>query len=198
MLDAARALFVERGYAGTSVEAVAAAAGVATPTIYFTFGSKRVLLKEVLDVSVAGDDSAVPTMERPWFAEALAEPDPAAQLRLQVRAARRILERAAAVLEVVRAAAPADDEVAALWRVNQEQRLTVQRRLAAALAGKTRLRHDVDTAADILFAVLGPELFGVLTTTRGWSSARWEDWAVDSLAVQLLTSREERDDAPGR
>ncbi|MFH9747204.1 TetR/AcrR family transcriptional regulator [Streptomyces anulatus] len=190
MLDAAAALFSEHGWAGTTVEDIARSAEVGVQTVYFTFKNKRALLKELLDTTIAGDLDPVATLERPWAREVLEAPDPATQLALQAAGARSILQRAAPVLEVVRGAAAADPEVAALWRANQEQRHTVQLRFAEALTAKTggALRDDYDasSAADIALSVLGPEIYDLLVTSRGWSPARWERWATDALVRQLL------------
>lgn len=190
MLDAAARLFTERGWAGTTVEDIARTAEVGVQTVYFTFGTKRALLKELLDTAIAGDTDPVATLDRPWAREVLDTPDPARQLALQAAGARRVLERAAPVLEVVRGAAAADPELAELWRSNREQRHTVQLRFAQALASKAggalRDGHDAASAADIATALLSPETYGLLVTDRGWSPDRWEQWAADALERQLL------------
>ncbi|MFY1677102.1 TetR/AcrR family transcriptional regulator [Streptomyces sp. WMMC905] len=190
MLDAAAELFTEHGWAGTTVEDIARSAGVGVQTVYFTFGTKRAVLKELLDTVIAGDFDPVATLERPWAHEVVDSPDPAAQLALQAAGARRVLQRATPVLEVVRGAAGSDPELAALWQANQEQRHAVQLRFSEALMSKTggtlRGGHDAASAADIAFAVLGPETFRLLVTGRGWTPDRWERWAADALARQLL------------
>ncbi|MGW6455740.1 TetR/AcrR family transcriptional regulator [Streptomyces sp. NPDC055078] len=190
MLDAAGRLFTDRGWTGTTVEDVARSAGVGVQTVYFTFGTKRAVLKELVDTAVAGDLDPVATLERPWAREVLAEPVPAVQLALQAAGARRVLERAAPLLEVVRTAAPADPELAALWRINQEQRHTVQLSFARALVAKTagglRGGYDAESAADVAMTLLGPETYALLATGRGWPPARWERWAADALVRQLL------------
>lgn len=205
MLDAAARLFVERGWTGATVEDIARAAEVGVQTVYFTFGTKRALLGEVLDTAIAGDADPAATLDRPWAREVIAEPDPAGQLARQAAGARRVLERAAPVLEVVRTAATAEPELAALWRTNLEQRHTVQLHFAHALTAKAaktaktagngnagepdgplRDGHDARSAADIMFTVLGPETYGLLVTTQGWSADRWERWAADLLTRQLL------------
>ncbi|MFI8100562.1 TetR family transcriptional regulator [Streptomyces sp. NPDC086023] len=141
-------------------------------------------------MAVAGDADPVATLDRPWALELLAEPDPAAQLRLQAAGARRILERAAPVLEVVRGAAASEPELAELWRTNLAQRHAVRLRFAHALEAKVpgglRDGHDAASAADIATALLGPETYALLVTDRGWTPERWERWAADSLARQLL------------
>ncbi|MFD7627783.1 TetR/AcrR family transcriptional regulator [Streptomyces sp. NPDC059851] len=190
MIDAAERLFTERGWAGTTIDEIARSAGVGVQTVYFTFGNKRALLKELLDTAVAGDADPVATLDRPWALELLAEPDPAAQLRLQAAGARRILERAASVLEVVRGAATSEPELAELWRTNLRQRHMVQLHFAQALEAKIpgglRDGHDAESAADISMTVLGPETYGLLVTDRQWAPERWQRWAADSLARQLL------------
>ncbi|SFD69386.1 DNA-binding transcriptional regulator, AcrR family [Streptomyces aidingensis] len=190
MLDAAGRLFPERGWTGTTVEDIARNAGVSVQTVYFTFGTKRAVLAELLDTVIAGDADPVATLDRPWARAVLAEPDPAAQLARQAAGARVVLERAAPVLEVVRGAAVADAEMAELWRTNQRQRHTVQLRFAEALVRKTggglRDSHDAASAADIALALLGPETYGLLVATRGWPPARWQRWAADGLTRQLL------------
>src|SRR3954454_21499481 len=79
MLEAARDLFVERGYGATALQEIADRAGVAVQTIYFTFGNKRALLKELAAVSIAGDDEPIATMDRQWFREVLAAETAGAQ-----------------------------------------------------------------------------------------------------------------------
>src|SRR5690349_16397972 len=85
MLEAARELFVRNGYGATTLKEIADRAGVAVQTIYFTFGNKRVLLKELVDVAIAGDLEPVATMDRAWFQEVLAAETAEAHVRLHVR-----------------------------------------------------------------------------------------------------------------
>lgn len=187
MLAAALDLFVERGYAATTMKAIAERAGMAVQTLYFTFANKRAILVELLDTEIAGDAEPVATMDRPWFAEAVAA-TPREQIRLQVAAAAGILARVAPLLEVVRSAAATDQELAEVWRTNVEQRLAVQRRLAAELARKTPL-HDglpVERAAEIALALTAPETYRLLVGDRGWSSSEWQRWVTDTLIAQLL------------
>ncbi|MFC7713477.1 TetR/AcrR family transcriptional regulator [Nonomuraea recticatena] len=135
---AATELFVAAGYGATSVNAIAARAGVGEQTVYYAFGAKRAVLTAALDVAVAGDDEPIPTLERPWVREALAEPDPVEQIRRQVEGAGAIHLRAAALLDVVRSAAASDPDLAEVWADNVDRRLTVQRVFAEALAAKGR------------------------------------------------------------
>lgn len=190
MLAAARTLFVERGYASTTMQSIATRAGVAVQTLYFTFATKRTILKELLDVEVAGDNLPLTTLERPWVAEAMAAP-PADQLRRMAAAAMDIHSRVEPLAEVMRTAAATDAEIAALWQTNIQQRHTVLSAFAAALVSKTPLRAglDADRAADIALALLAPEVWHLLVEERGWAPADWRDWAADALIRQLLPDR---------
>ncbi|TCM35269.1 TetR/AcrR family transcriptional regulator [Kribbella sp. VKM Ac-2568] len=191
MRAAALALFTDRGYASTSMQAVADEAGVAVQTLYFTFGTKRALLSEILDIAVAGDEEPVPTLERPRVLAAIDDPDRERQLREQARIAREIYQRVAPVLQVVANAASADPELAELWETNNTQRADVMERLISALVAKGPLRDGLDTAMaiDIALALQSPEMYQYLTKRRGWSPSRWEQWTADALITQLLPSR---------
>ncbi|WP_427894449.1 TetR/AcrR family transcriptional regulator [Kribbella sp. GL6] len=188
MRAAAQTLFVARGYAATSMQAIADEAGMAVQTLYFTFKTKRALLAELLDIAVAGDDEPVPNLERPQVRAALDNPDPVAQLHEQARFAREVYERVAPVLQVIAHAATADSEIHELWETNNAQRAVVMERMATALAAKTALRAGLDAAmaTDITLALLSPELYHLLTARRGWTADRWEQWTADALVTQLL------------
>jgi AcrR family transcriptional regulator len=187
MLDAAAELFVASGYTGTRVEDIAARSGVAVQTVYFTFQNKRTILKELVDVHVAGDEEPVPTLQRPWVRDVLEATDPADHLSLQAKAARDINERVAPLLLVLRAAAPADADAAALWQANQQQRLQVQQHLAQSLAGKLRRgnRWSLRTA-DVTYVVLSPDSYTVFVAERGWTPQQWQTWTANALRRELL------------
>lgn len=187
MLAAAQALFVERGYTAATMQAIARRAEVAVQTLYFTFETKRAILKELLDLQVAGDTAPLATLDRPWVAEALAADAPG-MLRLLVEASAEIHARVAPLLEVVRSAAATDPEIAELWRTNISQRHTVVMVFAGALAAKAALRSDLTAvrAADIALAILAPETYHLLTRERGWTAEAWIDWAAEVLTSNLL------------
>jgi AcrR family transcriptional regulator len=189
MLAAARTLFVRRGYAATTMQAIAADAKVAVQTLYFTFETKRAILKELLDVEVAGDSAPVATLDRSWVGEALAA-SPAEMLRRIAAATAEIHSRVAPVLDVVRSAAATDSEIAELWKTNMAQRHTVLAVFTGALAAKAGLRADVNAlrAADIAMAILAPETYQLLVHERGWTNQTWTEWAADTLIRTLLST----------
>ncbi|ACU77477.1 transcriptional regulator, TetR family [Catenulispora acidiphila DSM 44928] len=188
VLTAAGELFVEHGYGATTLQQIAERADVAVQTIYFVFRNKRTLLKELADVTVAGDDEPVPTMERPWFTAAMAAPTAEEHLRAHVAGAVSVNARVSALLEVIRTAAALEPELDALRRTGDEQRYTVQHTAAQALMAKPGARPGLtaEHAADLLYATLGPEMYLLLVRDRGWSAGRFADWADASLRSQLL------------
>ncbi|WP_406863613.1 helix-turn-helix domain-containing protein [Streptomyces sp. HUAS MG47] len=188
LLDAALKLFVAHGYDGTTIEAIARAAGVAVQTVYFKFGTKIAILKELMDVRVAGDHEPVPTVERDWFRSAVAAEDPRVHLRHQVDGAREIYDRVVDLLEVLRNAAIANEEISPLWERNKEQRHEVQAQLVKTLTEKHPLPAGMtlDRAVDTSYTLLGPEIYHLLVTERGWSSEEWADWVHAGLCRHLL------------
>jgi AcrR family transcriptional regulator len=187
MLEAAQDLFVTSGYAQTTIAAIAERAGVNAQTIYFTFSTKHAILKELIDVAVAGDQEAIPTLQRAWVRRAIAEPDAAAQLRRHVHGVRMIYQRVGPLLEVVRNATSLEPDIASLWRTITRQRHAVQTELAKALITKPGYRGPADPAelADILFTLLSPDVFHLLVVDRRWPLARSERWMAHTLCVQL-------------
>src|ERR1700750_1535058 len=111
VLDAPREPFISRGYTATTVEEIARRAGVSKPTVFAAAGSKQAILKQLRDIALAGDDEPVPVAQRPWYREALAEPDPRRALRLHARDAPAIHRRSAGVHEVLRADAASDKDL---------------------------------------------------------------------------------------
>ncbi|MEV2272318.1 TetR/AcrR family transcriptional regulator [Nonomuraea africana] len=189
IIAAATELFTTAGYTGTSIGAIAAAAGVGEQTVYYAFGTKKAILAAALDQAVAGDDEPVPTLERAWVREALADPDPRSQIRRQIAGAGDIYLRAAALLDVVRSAATTDPDLAEIWATNIQQRLTVQRVFIEELTRKTPLAGGltVGEATDVAVALLSPETYNLLVRDRGWEHSRWQEWAATAFTSLLTT-----------
>ncbi|MDT7577540.1 MAG: hypothetical protein QOH17_3873, partial [Pseudonocardiales bacterium] len=164
---------------------IAKRAGVAVQTVYFHFGNKRTVLKEAVDVAAVGDDEQVALLERPWLDEVRAEPDPRRVLALWAANGRQIYQRIAPIMQVVRDAAVIDADMAAQWATNAEQRAAAFRMLATMLAERNALNRPVDEAVDVLCALHGPEVYGVLTG-RGWTPEQWERFTVESITAALL------------
>jgi len=187
ILEAAEALFSERGYAGTSVSAIAAAAGIAVKTVYAVFGTKADVLRALWNLRMRGDEEPVPLAQRDWFRELLAEPDPRRRLMLVARNARIVRERTATLTEVVRQAAPGDPQIAELWeRFQRELYELGMRAVAKSLAADGVLAVEPKPAADLLWALTHPDLYLLLVRERGWKPDAYEAWLRDALGRELL------------
>jgi AcrR family transcriptional regulator len=187
IVQAATDLFVERGYLGTTIEAVADAAGVAAQTVYYVFGTKRVLLAEVLDASIGGDVEPIAVLDRPWFAALAAETDASSAIEQLVTAAVTIIARTAPIYDVVRGAS-ADPEVGLLLDANRRGRRADQRQLIEIVRDGGHLRADLDlqTAADVFYGLLNEEVFLLLTNDCGWDVERFRTWITPLVAHQLI------------
>jgi AcrR family transcriptional regulator len=190
VVDAARRLFLERGYGGTTIEAISELSDVPSATVYRLFGSKRGILKALLDVSIVGDDEAVAMADRLPVRSLLADPDPTNQLAGFVGVAAQINSRTAAIYRILVSAAASDPDAAALLheltRQRQEGQGRIARSLSRARALKPQLRER--DAGDIIHALLSPELYGLLVVERGWSPERYETWLTQTLVDQLVAA----------
>jgi AcrR family transcriptional regulator len=185
VLDAAATLFVAHGYGGTSIAAVAEAAGVSAETVYGHFRNKRTLIGELLRRAVRGDDPRpVPDQDAP---RALADvTDQREQLRLFAADVVARLERAAPLAAVVAGAARSDPELAALHERLHGNRLENLATLIAALEAHGPLRLARAEALDTVWALTSPELHQLLVRVRGWTRDAYRAWLSDSLAALLL------------
>ena len=188
VLDAARHLFIEKGFAGASVEAIAREAGVAVQTVYGAFGNKRTILARVMDLATGGDDQPVGVLDRPGRQSLHDEPDQRAQLHRLAHGIRKILDRAGPVFAIVRSAAPANPEIAALYSHIQEERLQNMTRVLGWISHNGPLRDGLTerAAADILWTLTSADIYNLLVTERGWTGDQYADWLADTLIAALL------------
>ena len=170
IVQAAAELLAAQGYPQTSIEQIAARAGVARPTVYTAFTGKAALLKAAVDLLLAGDDAPVPVRDRPWFQELLHQRDPRRLLELEARNDRMINERVAPLHEALRNAAATDHDIAKLHTTIKQQRLAGAHAVAEALAALGPLRDglDIDAAADVLWLLKDPALYTALVGDRAF------------------------------
>ena len=190
VVRAARVLFLERGYAATTIEAVSAASDVPPATVYRLFSSKLGILKALLDVSIAGDDEATPLQDRDSARALLAGADPVRQLSGFAGICREINVRSAPVYQILLSAAGSDPEAAALLAGYTRQRHEGQGQIARSLARAGALRPGLTErdAADIIHALMSPEVYRLLVDERAWPPERYEQWLGGILAGQLLAA----------
>jgi AcrR family transcriptional regulator len=188
VIDAARELFVEGGYAMTTMAAISGRAEVPEPTVYRLFGSKVAILKVLLDVAIAGDDEPTEVLRRPKVAALLDEPDAHRVLAGFAAVTTQINRRTNDLYEVLRRAADSDAEAAELLGSIQSQRDRGQEHVVRTLHGAHQLRHGLGArdASDVVHAVMSPEVYRLLVGDRGWSPSRFQRWATQVLIDQLL------------
>jgi TetR/AcrR family transcriptional regulator, regulator of autoinduction and epiphytic fitness len=188
ILAAARALFLEPGYAATTLTAVAATAGVAVQTVYKIFGSKRAVLSNLVDVTIAGDDEAVPLAERRFVADIASLPEARAKLSRYATHLAETHARQVDVMLTLAGAATADAEAAAVWQKNLGERRRGMVMFATELASTGELRPDVtiEVAADVLWLAMDVRNYDWLVRERGWTSERFQRWYVDTVSAAIL------------
>jgi len=190
MMRAAYELFCERGYAGTTMADVAERAGVAVQTVYFTFHTKRDLLSGSYDLAVMGEADPLPPDVQPWYLAAAAEPGLGEAIRLIVEGIGEIERRTTPLDTVVRAAAQADPDSAAVWQRHEQLRHDgFERMLVDVLLPKASLRDhlDAERATVLLLMLLGHGVYQALVLDYGWSHEAWADWvarAIEELFVE--------------
>lgn len=188
VVQAARALFLQRGYAATTMEAISEAADVPSATVYRLFSSKLGILRALLDVSIAGDDQAASLQDRADTRALFADTDPVRQLSGFAGICRQINARSAPVYRILLSASDADPEAAALLAEYTRQRQEGQGQIASSLARPGALRQELTErdAADIIHALMSPEVYRLLVDERAWPPGRYERWLKDILIDQLL------------
>lgn len=188
IVSAAAALFVERGYGATSVDAIAEAAGVSRKTVFTSVGGKLETLKLALDWAVAGDDAPIPVLERPHVQAALSEPDARRILRGFATNILEVMSRTAALARVLESAAGLDADLRALNDDLRAQRLQGMSFLAAVLNDRGALQEglSVTDAADVLWLLNDSAPYHRLVVEQNWPADRYEMWLADSLVSLLV------------
>ena len=188
VVEAARSLFAERGYAATTIEAISDRSDTPQPTVYRLFSSKLGILKALLDVSIGGDDEAVAMADRPQVRALVEDGDPKNQLAGFAALLGEVMDRVGAVHRILADAARSDEDAASLLAEIARQRHEGQQRIARSLARSGALRPGLRErdAADIIYALASPELYGLLVFDRGWSGERYGKWLRSILIDQLL------------
>jgi AcrR family transcriptional regulator len=188
ILEAAGDLFAERGYGATTIDAVAASAGVAVDTVYAAFGTKKGMLSALIDLRVTGssEGSDVLAGEGPRALRKVSN-----QRQMLAGFAADIvprIERARSIDDVIQSAGAIDPEIAELRALMQENRLSKLRTFIEWLAANGALRRDIDVdeAATIAWTLTSPEVNRLLHDVRGWSSQRYEGWLSTTLVRVLL------------
>ncbi len=186
ILDVARGELLRAGYAATTIAAIARGAGVSVETIYKGFGGKPGLVRAIYERGLAGR-GPVPAPQRS-DAMAARELDARVILREWGRLAAEVSPRVSPILLLVRDAAAAEPELAALLDQSNAERLARMRHNARSLADRGFLRRGVtvERAADVMWAAVSPELYELLVVRRGWTAERFGEHVAITMIAALL------------
>ncbi len=188
IVEAAAGLFAERGYAGTTIEAVAEAADVSVETVYVRFGNKRALLDAYLDTAIVGDTDPVPLLERPAVRAAAAEPDARRRAELLAGVIAGVLERTAPVQRVIAGAVAVEAELDEVLAEDDRRRRRTHGAFVDILRQGGGLRPGLSRseAVDTLSAMANPDTYRYLTVRRGFTRRRYQRWLAASIQRLLL------------
>ena len=190
VIDAATGLFVQQGYATTTMRAIADEAGVSLPTVELLFGTKAQLLHVVIDVAVAGDDEPVPVLSRAWAADARSARDLADFLSVVAQVLSEAQARSAGVMLAAYEAAASDPDIQLLIMDRESQRERTATWIVNGVVERAGLRPGLDKAGaiDTVWMLMDPVIFHRITRNRGWSQKRYTSWFADSVIRLLLDS----------
>lgn len=189
ILDAAERLFTEHGYAATRLADVAEDAGVSLATVKLVFGTKPTLLLNLWHRTMAGGlDDRVPVGERDWARRQAEATDPVERMDLAAENSVLIKSRIGHLVQLIQDAAPADEELAALWTRMQAEHREKSHEFAEQLRQEGSLRPDLDVAeaGDIAWALNHVNVYRIFVDGCGWTPERYRDWLADSMRRSLL------------
>jgi AcrR family transcriptional regulator len=186
--EAARELFIERGYSGTSIDAIAKEAGVAQETIYALFGNKMAILARVVDVSIVGDGQPIPLLAREQIREVEFETVQSRQIGMFAKRIRMIMSRVAPLFEVMRSAAKTEPEIRAMLKKYLGGKMEGMGYFVDCLLanGPLQKRMSKLAATETLWTLTSAEVYNLLTADRGWSAEEYESWLSQTLIRLLL------------
>jgi AcrR family transcriptional regulator len=188
IVEAARKLFMKRGYAGATIRAIAQQAGVSQETVYANFKNKRNILSFLMDISIGGDDQPVTLMDRPGPQAVMQTTDQHRQIELFAQDITGILMRVTPVFEIMREAAKSEPEIAELLTHMLEERLDNMNRFVHSVSVHGKLREGIDEteAGEMTWIITSPEVFYLLTTERNWTTEEYIQWLSCTLTRLLL------------
>lgn len=190
IVEAAGHLFLRDGYAATSINSIAAEAGVAVQTVYASMRTKKDILEAVVQLGVRGAEGEVPLVESPRWRAMDAEADPRRKLAMFARIHREICEREAGLFVVLEVAAAVDPEIEPLLRDKERFRYQDQARVARSLRRRGQLQGGLSgrKAADIIWALASERVYVALVREREWRAEEYEAWLTNQLVAALLTA----------
>jgi AcrR family transcriptional regulator len=186
IIETARQFFLRDGFAGTTIAAIAAEAGVSVETIYKAFGGKPGLVRAICNAALAGEGT-VPAEARSDQLQ-LHESDPRKIIRGWGELTVEVAPRISPIMLLVRSAAAADPEMAGLLAEVDAARLSRMTANAGNLAAAGHLCPDitVEQAGEVMWMYSSPELYELLVLKRGWPAERYGAFIAEAMIAALL------------
>jgi AcrR family transcriptional regulator len=188
VIAAASQLFIEQGYLGTTIEAVAHLAGVSRATVFNSVGGKLDILREAYDVAIVGDHEPVALPQRPEARAVMDELDAHRAVEMYATMVTGVNQRVVGIYEVFRAAAGADPQARGEWEEIQNERLGGARGFVRILSTKGPLQSglDEDLAGDVVWTLIDASLYQRLVVERAWTREQFCFWLARRLRQELL------------
>lgn len=198
VLEAATAVFLDRGYAGATMRAVADRAGVSVPTVELAFGTKARLLKAAIDVAIAGDDEPVPVLDRRWAAAAARAGTAGDFLDAVAGVLGPAQARSAGLVLAVLEGAAGHPELAELAEQLVAQRAATAGWVVDVLGRKAPLTADCprQEAVDTVWVLMDPAVHDRLVRRRGWTTERYGRWFARSVGRLLADPQPPEEGTP--
>ena len=174
VLAAAATLFAEAGWAGTTITAVAARAGVAVETVYAGYGTKKALLLAAMHLAVSGQADPVPFAERPWVSIVQALPPGQRLDRAMDAVLQQYTGPVLGVWTAMQEAAGSHADVAAACHEHETRRHQTTRAVLALIWDRDIDDHIVDAA----WAAASLEVYRRLIHDRGWTPNQWRTYII--------------------
>jgi AcrR family transcriptional regulator len=189
IIEAARDLFIESGYSGVSMEAIARKAKVSPETIYSVFKNKRTILSRSMNLAAGMDGEPIPVMLRSYIQEVTLERDQQRQIQMFVNRMQIFFSHIAPLVEVMHEAAKTEPEIETLLKKYLDDRFQGMGFFIDCLLANGPLRSGLSklSAVETIWALASAEIYNLLVGSRGWSEEEYEVWLSDTL-VRLLLS----------
>ena len=186
VLDAAAELFVDRGYARTTMQEIADRAGVSRDTVHAIFGAKARILTALIDLRLVPDGSVTSILQTPDAQAIKNEPDQREQIAMFATWITGISTQLRPVFEILRTASAVEPEMAAVFAEMDHFRLNNMRVYAKWFAARGPLRVSTRRAGEIIWALASPDVGRMFCDDLGWSETQHARWLADTLTRSLL------------
>jgi AcrR family transcriptional regulator len=187
VVQAARDLFERNGFRPTTINAVAARAGVSAESIYKGFGTKAALAKAVFDLVIAGDDEPVPVAERPAMQVIRDEPDVRRKIAMFTEGLAHRQARSAKVQILIRDGRHVDESLAPIWAKLNDEGLAGMTMLAHHLLQTGQLREGIDPGEvrDVLWNYLAIDTYERLVLIQRWPFQQYSHWLAHTITSAI-------------